>query len=90
MSNELTNKPTDGARLCLKVILGKLQGSLKCCGHIEESPDWLCNMCPMHYNTYDLDDEESTECRIKDMEKHLDWIDNDFYLVVERNAEEGE
>lgn len=46
-------------------------------------------MCPMHYNVYDLDDEESTECRIKDMKKHLDWIDNDFYLVVERNAENG-
>ena len=89
MSNELTNKPTDGARLCLKVTLGKLQGSLKCCGHIEESPDWLCSYCCMYYFIDDdYWDGESTGCWIKDMIKHLDWIDNDFYLVTERNAGE--
>ena len=84
----MINEPTRGARLCFKGICDIVRDKLKCGGNTKESPEWLCKMCPMHYNVYDLDDEESTECRIKDMEKHLDWIDNDFYLVAERNAGE--
>ena len=86
----MINEPTRGAKLCFKGICDIVRDKLKCGGNTKESPEWLCKMCPMHYNVYDLDDEESTECRIKDMEKHLDWIDNDFYLVVKRNAENGE
>ena len=84
----MINEPTRGARLCFKGICDIVRDKLKCGGNTKESPEWLCKMCPMHYNVYDLDDEESTECRIKDMKKHLDWIDNDFYLVAERNAGE--
>lgn len=83
-------KPTKSARLCFKGICDIVGDKLRCGGNTKESPVWLCSMCPMHYNVYDLDDEESTECRIKDMEKHLDWIDNDFSLVTERNIENGE
>lgn len=86
----MINEPTRGAKLCFKGICDIVRDKLKCGGNTKESPEWLCKMCPMHYNVYDLDDEEFTECRIKDMEKRLDWIDNDFYLVVERNAENGE
>lgn len=86
----MIDRTTRSARLCFKGICDTVRDKLKCGGNTKESPEWLCKMCPMHYNVYDLDDEESTECRIKDMEKHLDWIDNDFYLVVERNAENGE
>lgn len=85
----MIDRITKSAKLCFKGICDIVGDKLKCGGNTKESPEWLCKMCPMHYNVYDLDDEESTECRIKDMKKHLDWIDNDFYLVVERNAENG-
>lgn len=85
----MIGRTTKSAKLCFKGICDIVRDKLKCGGNTKESPEWLCKMCPMHYNVYDLDDEESTECRIKDMKKHLDWIDNDFYLVVERNAENG-
>lgn len=85
----MIDRTTKSAKLCFKGICDIVRDKLKCGGNTKESPEWLCKMCPMHYNVYDLDDEESTECRIKDMKKHLDWIDNDFHLVVERNAENG-
>lgn len=81
MNSDSLNRPTDGARMCLKSMLDKIQESIKCCGHIEESPDWLCSFCRMHYFIDDdYWDGESTGCYIKDMVKHLDWIDNDVYL----------
>lgn len=84
--------PTGSARLCFKKICDIAGETLKCGGNIKESPDWLCNMCPMHYYIDDDDYryDENTGCYVKDMVKHFDWIDNDFYLVAERNAENGE